>query len=222
VFFTVTARRTEDRFLLPQSVLLGPYAAVAIERAWRSWPRARRWLVAACIAAIAPAGLGVASMDGTLLRDPRYAAERFLQALPPGTHVEVYGGPIFLPRIPRQVVASRPGIEPLADRQRIDGIEEIIDPAMDPRPRSPEIIVLATELSSRDAAAPPAASRRFGLMSYRDAISRRFLRGLQDGSLGYRKIEIDACALPWPLECRVVHDSTAGEVWIYGKAPPAG
>jgi hypothetical protein len=219
IFFNLGARRAEDRFLLPQSLLLLPYGAIAFDRAWSSWPRARAVLALAGAASLVPALLGVASIDATLLADPRYAAERFLAALPAGTRVEVYGGPIFLPRIPAQLVVSRPGVEPFADRQSIDGIDEILDPAMDPRPRAPEVIVLSTELSVPEVTEPPESTSPYGLMSYRDAATHRMLRGLLDGSLGYTRAAVFGCALLWPLECRSIHDSTAGHVWIYSTHP---
>jgi 4-amino-4-deoxy-L-arabinose transferase-like glycosyltransferase len=215
LLFTLTARRTEHRFLLPHAIWLLPYASFPIERVWRVvGPRARTLVAAAAVGAAVPAVLGVASMDGTLLADPRYEAERFLKAQPPGTHVEVYGGPIFLPRIPPQLAAARPGIEPIADRQRIPGIEELVDAAMDPRARAPALLVLSTEVSNL-AATEPSPAAPYGLMGYRDDRSRAFFRSLWDGSLGYQRVLRAMCHLPWPLSCRRVHDSTGGEVWIY-------
>ncbi len=218
LFFTLSARRSEDRFLLPSSVFFFPYAAITFAAAWRAWARARGAIGVAAAAALAPAVLAVASTDATLLADPRYEAERFLRRLAPGTHVEVYGGPIFLPRVPPWLAAIRPGIEPLADRQEIAGVAELVDPALDPRARSPAVIVLATELSSVAATEPPAATRPFALTQYGDATSHAFFRALLDGSLGYARALRAVCALPWPLECRRVHDSTAGEVWVYARS----
>jgi 4-amino-4-deoxy-L-arabinose transferase-like glycosyltransferase len=215
LFLHLLARRTEERFLLPVAMTALPYAALAFDRAWSGWPRARPWIAAGAVAAILPAVLGVASMDATLLADPRYAAERFLAALPRGTKIEVVGGPLFLPRVPEGLVAARPGIEPVAERQLIPGVTEIVDPAMDPRPRGPSAIVLATELSSVAATEPPVSPHPFGLMQYRDAQSHALLRGLYDGSLGYERALRATCELPWPLACRKIHHSTAGEVWIY-------
>jgi hypothetical protein len=215
VVFDLGARRTEERFLLPQAVLLMPFAGLAFERAWAWRPL---FAVLGALVSLLPALLGVASMDATLLADPRYGAEAYLAALPAGTRVEVYGGPIFLPRIPRQLAASRPGVEPLLDRQRIDGVTEIVDPAMDLRARSPDVVVLSTELSSESVTEPPARPLPFGTIGYHDAASHRMLRGLYDGSLGYRRAGTFRCTLPWPLACRRIHDSTAGEVWIYARA----
>jgi hypothetical protein len=223
VLFNLSALRSEDRFLLPQSLFLFPYAALALDRArtealrryqGSEWPA---WLVAAAsIVALAPAILGVASLDGTLLADPRYGAERFLAGISAGTPIEVLGSTKFLPRLPEGLPTVRPGVEPISDRQEMAGVREIVDPSMDPRPRAPELIVLATELSRVDMTSAPARPVGYGLSTYQDATTRLLLRRLADGSIGYSRVFRSACTLPWPLECRAVHGSTSGEVWIYG------
>ena len=219
VLFNLGALRSEDRFLLPESVLVLPYAGLLVARL-RAVAAARGPVALAAAAGFALALCGVASVDGTLLVDPRYAAEAFLARLAPGTRVEVYGGPIFLPRIPSHLVAVRPGIEPVSERQRITGVRELVDPALDPRPRSPDIIVLATELSDIDMTKPPPAVRPHGLMQYHDAQSREFFRGLYEGRLGYTRVFVATCALHWPLDCRTIHDSTGRDVWIYAPVRP--
>ncbi|HSY20966.1 MAG TPA: hypothetical protein VK841_02575 [Polyangiaceae bacterium] len=215
VFFTLGARRSEDRFLLPESLGFFPYAAVAFGAAWDRWASPRLVFVGMAAAAFTPALLAVASVDATLLADSRYDAERFLQRMQKGAHVVVYGGPIFLPRIPSSLVAERLGIEPIADRQAIAGITDVVDPAMNPRSRSPAAIVLSTELSTPAVIEPPSASKPFGLMQYADAKSHGLFRSLFDGSLGYVRVLRAECTLPDPLECRNIHDSTGREVWIY-------
>jgi hypothetical protein len=218
--FTIAARRSEERFLLPQSVLVTPYAAFAIDAAWTAWPRWRSSIAAVAVVSVVLALVGVVSLDATLVTDPRYEAERYLDALPDGTHVEVYGGPIFLPRVPARLGAVRPGVEAVGDRQRIAGITELVDPAMDPRPRHPDVIALATELSDVGSTEPPPPSMPYGLISYRDGKSRALLRGLYDGSLGYERVVEARCSLPWPFECLRIHDAMAGEAWIYRARVP--
>jgi hypothetical protein len=215
VFFTLGARRSEDRFLLPESLAFFPYAAVVFGAAWDRWASLRVAFVGIAAAALAPALLAVASVDATLLADSRYEAEGFLRRFQKGARIVVYGGPIFLPRIPAGLVAERLGVEPIADRQAIAGITDVVDPGMDPRSRSPVAIVLSTELSTPAALEPPSASRPFGLMQYADAKSHALLRSLYDGSLGYVPVLRAECSLPDPLECRNIHDSTGREVWIY-------
>lgn len=209
--FNVGARRSEARFLLPQSLLLLPYAAVAFDRASSRW---RRATVFAGAVALAGSVVGVASVDATLVADPRYQTERWLASLPAGARVEVYGGPHFLPRIPSKLVAVRAGVDPVADRQPIHGITDVVDPALDPRSRAPDAIVLSAELSN-EAATEFHGIPRFGLVAYHDEQSAKTLRGLYDGSLGYTLVRRARCDLPWPLECRRIHDATAGQSWIY-------
>jgi hypothetical protein len=226
-FFTLPVRQSEHRYFLAETIFLLPYAGLAFDATWERWSRDRSLVGIAAALSLAPAVLGVASMDATLLADPRYEAERFLAALAPGTHVEIYGGPIFMPRIPRQLVATRPGIEPIEERQAIPGVTDIVDPKMDPRLRAPAAIVLATELSTEASFAPTTWAKPPEIMQYRDPISHALLRGLADGSLGYSRVFRATCSLPFPLECRRIHHSTGGEVWIYAPSarsitgPPA-
>ncbi len=223
MLFNLSALRSDDRFLLPQSIFLLPYAALALDRArvvtFGTRLDAAPWAIvlfaAVSVCAFAPALVGVASLDGTLLADPRYAAERFLGKLATGTHIEVLGSTKFLPRLPAGLIAVRPGIEAISDRQEMAGVTELVDPEMDPRPRAASLIVLATELSRVDMTAAPVKPAGYGLSSYQDATTRRLLRRLADGSLGYTRVFRSTCTLPWPLECRAIHGSTAGEVWIY-------
>ncbi len=217
LFFSLPAKLAEHRYFLPESVLVGGYAALAFDAAWTRARGARPLVGAAAVASMVPAVLGVASMDATLLADPRYAAERLLRGLAPDTYIEVLGGPIFMPRIPSGLRAVRPGIEPIAERQAIAGVTDLVDPVMDPRPRDPRLIVLATELSDPAMAAPIAVSVPFATMQYRDPVSHAFLRQLFDGSLGYERVLRSSCSLPWPLECRSIHHSTAREAWVYAR-----
>lgn len=221
-FFSFPVRQIDHRYFLPESVFFAPYAALVFELAWTRWPRARAWIAAGAAASVAPALLRVASLDATLLADPRYEAERYLESFPAGTYVEVFGGPIFLPRIPSKLRAVRPGIEPIAERQAVAGVSDLVDPALDPRPRAPRAIVLATELSTEAMAIPIAATVPFATMQYRDPRSHAFLRALFAGSLGYERVVRSTCELPWPLECLDIHHSIGREVWIYAPKPVLG
>jgi hypothetical protein len=183
------------------------------------FPKRINMIIAASALAMAPALLAIANVDATLLADPRYVAEKWLAALPNGTNVEVYGSAQFLPRLGANVVATRPGIEPIGDRRHIDGVTEILDPNLDPRPRHPTAIILATELSTDAMTSVDSGPAPPAWMSYRDPKSHAFFRGLSDGSLGYRRALAAPCSLPWPLTCREIHHSTAGEVWIYVRSP---
>ncbi len=217
IFFNTGARRTEDRFLLPESIFLAPYLAVTFDAATEMFPEAKRAILIACGLAFAPALLAIANVDATLLADPRYVAEDWLAALPNGTNIEVYGSAQFLPRLGSNVRATRPGIEPIGDRRHIDGVTELLDPNLDPTLRKPTAIVLATELSTDAMTSIDAGPAPPVWMSYRDPKSHAFFRGLSDGSLGYKRALTAKCSLPWPLTCREIHHSTAGEIWIYSQ-----
>lgn len=215
IFFNTGARRTEDRFLLPESLFLLPYASLTFDVAAHHFRARRNAIVVAFAVAFALAAWGVVVMDASMLEDPRYAAEAFLEKVPAGTHVEVYGSAQFLPLLPPHLSYARPGIEPLGDRRLIPGVTEILDPDLDPSKRRPAVIVLATELStdamtSEITGPPPPA-----WMSYRDPKSHAFFRGLKDGSLGYTRAVTATCKLPWGASCREIHHSTGGELWIY-------
>lgn len=219
VLLALGVRRSEDRFLLPQTIFVLPYSAVALSRAWEGLPRPRVVLGGLAGASLVLALLRVVSLDATLLVDSRYAAERFLASLPSGTHVEVLGTTMFLPRLPSTLSVVRPGTEPIADRQAIPGVTEVVDPDMDPRPRAPALIVLATSLSQElvTEPPPPPSLRPYGSTSYHDDVSHRLFRRLFDGSLRYRRSLVARCDLPWPLECRRVHEATGEEVWMYSR-----
>jgi len=211
--FTLGARRTEDRFLLPQSVLLFPYAGFALEASLGS---KRWWIAAACILAFTPPLLATLSLDATLLTDSRYAAERFLSTLPPGTRVEAYGGSHFLPRIPPSLVATRVGIDDPDSRSHVFGVADISANPNQIDLRAPAYVILGAEHSH--AFDPIDAPRsRYGTSEFSDADSFHFFVALTSGKLDYTRVFRGECRLPWPLACREIHGSTAHELWIYRR-----
>jgi hypothetical protein len=216
--FLLGARRTEDRFLLPLAILSFPYAAFALE-AWLARARSAVLPYAAFAVALAPALLAVASVDATLLADPRYAAERFLASLPAGTRVEVYGGSHFIPRIPAQIDAVRISLDDPAARSHAYRVTDVQgDPnAIDLR--HPGYVVLGAEHSHLF---PPgyAPTARFGTVEFTDAATFRFFYALTTGQLDYAPVLKARCELPWPLSCRDIHGSTAHDVWIYRRQSP--
>jgi hypothetical protein len=216
--FTLSARRTEDRFLLPQSVLLFPYAGFAVE----AWLGSKRVLIAlVSILAFIPPLLAVASVDATLLADSRYAAERFLSTLPAGTRIEAYGGSHFLPRIPASLVATRVGVDDPDTRSHVFGVTDVRALPSDIDARHPDYVVLGAEHSHtfKPIDAPRA---RYGTSEFADADSFRFFVALTAGALDYTRVFRGQCKLPWPLECRRIHGATGRELWIYRRARTSG
>ena len=195
LLFTLGARRSEDRFLLPQTLFVLPYSAVALSRAVGGPAAGPRGARDAGGGVPLPALVGVASLDGTLLVDSRYEAERFLATLPTSARVEVLGTTLFLPRLPPALAVVRPGTEPVADRQAIPGVRELVDPEIDPgrvrRTSSCSPTALSVELVT--APPPPPALRPYGSTAYHDEISHRLFRRLRDGSLGYSRSLVARC-----------------------------
>ena len=224
LFFTLGARRTEDRFLLPQSVLFFPYAAFALEaglaRVERRAHLSNAVVTAGCVLVLVPSLLAVASVDATLLVDARYAAERFLAALPAGTRLEVYGGSHFLPRIPASLAAARVGDDDPASRSHVSGVSDVRADPNDIDARAPEYVVLGAE-HSHPFAPFEVPRARYGTSEFTDAASFRFFIALTSNALDYARVFRGTCELPWPLECRSIHASTARELWIYRRIAPA-
>ena len=131
--FVIPSRWTMERHLMPLALFLFPYAGFLLERVRRD---AAAFAVA--LAALAPQLVDVASVDATLLADPREAATRFLAALPAGTRVEVYGGNQYLPRLPRHLHLTRVGTEDLAARSPLPGVAERREPFGRIAARAPE------------------------------------------------------------------------------------
>jgi hypothetical protein len=221
LLFTLGARRTEDRFLLPQSVLVFPYAAFALEAGLALVERRAAWsgaTVAVCALFLLPSLVAVASIDATLLVDARYAAERFLATLPAGTRVELYGGSHFLPRIPASLVATRVGVDDPASRSHVFGARDVSGDPNDIDRRAPDYVVLGAE-HSHPFLPTDAPQSRYGTTEFSDAASFRFFIALTSNALDYTRVFRGTCALPWPLGCRSIHASTARELWIYRREP---
>ena len=204
LLFTLAARRTEDRFLLPQSIFFFPYAAFAIPslRAHiaHARPLGHRAVAVALLSilsllAFTPPVLAVASVDATLLTDSRYDAERFLATLPAGTHVEVYGGSHFLPRMPAALVATRIGVDDPETRSHVFNVTEIQDDPNAIDRRAPDYVVLGAEHSHPfDPSMSPRA--RYGTSEFSDEASFRFFTALTSNALDYTRVFRGACALP--------------------------
>ena len=143
LFFNITARRVEERFTLPQVVVLGAYAGVALERLATARPL--RWLVRIAIAAAMGLALFAAvEIDVNLLGEPRYATEAFLREhAKAGETVELHGLNVYLPRITEGPRFVRVGPTPPRRRGPIPGLEEIQAPYASALTRLPKYIVVS-------------------------------------------------------------------------------
>jgi hypothetical protein len=237
VAFNMTALRTEQRFLLPQSVLLAVYAgmgaqALAGAAGRRSLRAAGRVLV---LVAAAWALFGCMDVDANLVGDPRYDAEAYLRShVQAGQTVETYGdNAVYQLRYPRIATVERVGTEPPLSRGPLPGVVEVVDRLGDVRTRAPDWIVISEIWAQQYL--EPADPRRSGRIapgveqaSLRDTDAVDYLHALLAGRLGYVLVHVSAfhSGLFPSLD---IHDSTANPIWILcrsqsyrrdGGAPP--
>jgi hypothetical protein len=137
--FNYNAGRTEHRFLLPQATALSIYLGIALAQLWRS----AHWGRVFATGLWAYAMLQVVGMLQLLSRDPRYEVERYLQTLPAGTQVEVYGNNVYLPRIPAHLHVVRAGADAAEKRGIVPGFQEITAEPNAAFARNAEVLVLA-------------------------------------------------------------------------------
>ena len=108
VCFNFVARRGEERFTLPQALLLSTYAGIALERVWSapaptfvSRRTAAVWSLTARVVAIALVGVALfrcVELDVNLIFDPRYEAEAWLRShVRPGDTIRASGLNVYLP-----------------------------------------------------------------------------------------------------------------------------
>ncbi|MEI7893084.1 MAG: glycosyltransferase family 39 protein [Myxococcales bacterium] len=220
LFFTLGARRTDERFLLPHALLVLPYAAPVLDGLLRQRWRVLRYGGYVVVAlGLGAAGLGVASLEATLLFDPRYEVERVLATLAPATRVEVYGGPHFLPRFPRALDISRVGTDPLAERSHMPSVTEVLGLPEEITLRRPDYVLISSEFANDQLIQQMLEEGRvpYGVRAYSDRASWAFFRALSQGELSYHRVLRARCRLPWPLDCRRTHGSAGGELWLFAR-----
>lgn len=217
LFFTLTSRWTMERHVLPLAVFLFAYAGVAVEHAARAaGPRMGALIAIGFGLSLAPQALDVASVDGTLMADPRDEARRFLAALPAGTTLEIYGGNQYLPNLPRALRVTRVGPEPVGDRSPLPGVTELLAPYLDVTARAPEYALLSEDVARLYIPADGPLSPFLERLN-RDPDGRGLIAGLLDGGLGYTWALRARCELPWPLRCVRMHRSIGADVWIFRR-----
>jgi hypothetical protein len=150
--FNCWARRVEERFVMPQMILVSVYGAVALARA-ESALRARAEsgrgkALRAAFEILTALAFGwalrmSASVDAVMLHDPRYEAEAWLAAhARPEDTIEVYGMNVYLPRFAPWMHVVRVGDEPLARRNPMPGVVEVDARYGDIESRRPRFVVV--------------------------------------------------------------------------------
>jgi hypothetical protein len=232
IAFDMTARRTENRFILPQSLMLGVYIGMALDalqtRLAGCGTAAHRsaWGLAVATALLAATALfGCVAVDVAMILDPRYDAEAWMAAhVPPGGRVEVYDNNVHLPRFPSQARVERVDTTPVASRNPLLSVEEVSDRFSNVEARRPDFIVVSEFWAGKYLVDPevlkslgfvPSSSQ---LAMARDTDSRAFFHALLDGTLNYRRAHVSGWTSTfWP---RVdLHASLTREVWIFERKP---
>jgi len=234
LLFNCVARRTEQRFLLPQMTLWAAYAGIGVDalleipsrvgRSPHTGTGRRRIVAAGCAAAFAWALFRCADMDANLILDPRYEAEGWLrQNVAPGDLLEVHGKSVYLLRAPPQAHVVRVGPEPVDGRNPVYGAEERQDALGNLAARTPRWIVVSAAYAGRyltEAHQRQAATGRVDpateVKASADDDATRFFRSLLAERLGYRIAHVSTWTSKlWP---RVdIHGSVAPEIWIFER-----
>jgi hypothetical protein len=217
----LTAYRTEDRFILPQTLLTGLYAGMALDellaRAGSGLAKSLARLVTAF--ALAAAAWHAAGVDAVLLFDPRYDAEAWMRAhVGSGDTVETYGGNVYLPRFPPTARVERIDPDPTSRHSPLPGLVDRALAWEDLPARHPRWISLSRAWAWRYLEDPPAyvgpghavpVARTIGV----DAASSSYFRALLGGRLGYRVAHTSeySSRLWAPTH---IHASTGETVWI--------
>ncbi len=214
VLFVVPSRWTMERHLFPLLLMLFPYAALAIDRAIGRLPKLRAPLLAGAGIALLPSLLDVASVDATLIADPRNQVSELLGRLAPGTRVEVYGGNQYLPHLPRGLSVTRVGPESFDARSPLPGVVELKAPFLAINERAPEYVVTSAAFARLYMPRGERRTDRDRALGD-DPDGRGLFEGLSAGSLGYRWALRAECKLPWPLTCKRIHLSTGEGSWVF-------
>jgi hypothetical protein len=220
ICFNFAALRTDDRFLMPQSVLACVYIGFAVEMlafAAAGWMRmaGRCVLVLVGLFALHQA----VAIDAALLFDPRYDAENWMAAhVRPNDTIETYGQNCFLPRFPHDARVTRVGQGSLKLRNPLPGVMEV--QAAFIAPRNPRFIVLSTAWARRYLrdAKPLSGGHiysRLQQMDFANTDARQFFGGLVGGARGYRLVYAAHAAGLWPAVH--IHDSLDEPVWIFER-----
>ncbi len=224
--FNCVARRTDLRFVLPQTVMLAVYGGVAVDAlVFRVRARLPRGLARLCVgAAFAVALFGAADVDANLLLDPRYDAEAWLRAnVAPGDVVETYGLNVYMPRFPAGARVLRVGPDAAEHRNPMPGVEEVVAPYDEPAARGARFVVVSEGWAWRHLIDP----RDFPTHGHQlpptqvavgsDERARAYFRALVGGvHPEYRSAHVAGwTSRIWPrLE---IHASTSREIWIYER-----
>ena len=224
--FNCIALRSENRFLLPQSLFLSCYIGIAADCITHGRPRWIRYAtngVVFCLALMAFSRC--AAIDAAFVGDSRYDAEQWMKvATRPGDGIEAYGLNAFLPRFPVTAVVSRLDRKPLQLRNPLPGVREIDQAFRAVADRNPRFLVIngfwvQPYLDAKSA--PPVdgrISQRARSSVGQESENCKYFTALFNGTLPYRLAHVARYhAGLWPaLEG---YESLAQTIFIFERVP---
>lgn len=217
--FNLVARRVEERFTLPQVLFTSVYAGLGVEALWSLGGHvAARWGVGggaaralglltriAAVASLLPALWRAMAVDASLVDEPRYGTETFLEEhVKEGDTIEVHGLNTYLPRFPARARVARVGPTPTSARGPLPGVTEVQAPLLDVRARDPKWIVACgcytwrfferpdVDFDARSGRVVPSTQRADNA----DPDGTAFFRGLFAMRLGYHLVHDTADVPP--------------------------
>lgn len=225
IAFDMSARRSEHRFALPQMVLFGLYAGLALDELDARFASAgRRSSFALGIAPVLLYALfHCVAVDVAMLLDPRYDAERWMsEHVKPDDRMEIYGSNVELPRLPADAAIQRVDLSGIEGRNPILGVTEVSDRFSNIEARRPRFIVVptlwvgryfieASWVASAGQTLSPGQARLEG-----DVDSRSFFHDLRDERLGYKLAHVARWTSTfWPQVD--IHASLTRDIWIFER-----
>jgi hypothetical protein len=219
--FNCLARRTDDRFLLPQMLILGLYSGLGLGAAVFAVPRPIARATPVLAGALLAWGLfECAAVDVALLHDTRYDAEAWLAAhVEPGDALEVYGNQVYLPRLPSWAHTVRVDERPVDKRNPLVGATEVLDRYENVEQRQPRWIVVPESTTWMYLVDKSDYERTGRVMTpgqqaaQRDSAARSYFRDLVAGRRGYSLAHVSEWASTfWPHV--QIHGSTGQTIRI--------
>ncbi|HVW73871.1 MAG TPA: hypothetical protein VHC39_09550 [Rhizomicrobium sp.] len=222
ICFNFAALRSDDRFLLPQSVLACVYIGIAAEMLAFPAREGMRLAGRGVLLLVALAALHqVIAIDAAMLFDPRYDAERWMTAhVKAGDVIETYGQNCFQSRFPKNAHVIRIGPGSLKLRNPLPGVTELRQPFI--LPRQSRFIVLSLAWARRylRPAMPLPAGHiysRLQQLDFANTDATLHFQSLLNGTAGYRLAYAARPSSLWPIVH--IHDSLDEPVWIFERAP---
>jgi len=225
--FNFVALRSEDRFVLAQTVFFSVYLGIAADALAFSTHAAVKWAArAAILTLVGFAFVQCAAVDAAFLYDARYDAEHWLREhVRNGDTIETYGQNVYLPRFPAAANVTRVAPTPVASRGPLPGVTEIEQPYEAMEARNPRFVVVSAFWAGRYLI-PEGMHKNDGRTyspaqqaQMKEAGARRYFHDLREERLAYRLVH-ESKYVPGLLPAARFHQSIGEPIWIFERAEP--